>query len=70
MVEVLESLDAHVVSLTEVTKKLSAIQVTGRRHRVVTDDVDQMETDLERVFRVMSKRPKLAVNMMLLIYGK
>ena len=50
MVEVLESLDAHVVSLTEATKKLSAIQATGRRPRVVTDDVVQMETDFEKIF--------------------
>ena len=50
LIEVLESLDVHVVALTSATKQLSAIEATGRRPRVVTDNIEQMEADFAQVF--------------------
>ena len=50
LIDVLESLDVHVATLTSAIKQLSAIETTGRRPRVVTDNVEQMEADFAHVF--------------------
>lgn len=46
----LETLNSNVVLLTDATRKLAAMQVTGRRHSSLAKGVLETEQDMSRIF--------------------